>query len=266
MTSPLSELIKFYNECGASAVTGNAPLKWAYTNISKQPPKQNIKPPIQAYPTQKPKLSERMKTPEKKHTEQAHQAWTSETLEELRSKVEAFEGCSLKQTARNTVFSDGDPKSGFMLIGEAPGADEDAQGRPFVGQSGQLLNAILHAIGIDRAKGECYITNIVPWRPPANRPPSLDEITLCRPFLEQHLALVQPKIIVLLGGIACKAILGETSIGPMRKKPHQYTLLNGHTVPVYATYHPAFLLRSPRQKGYVWHDWLMIKDAFQKVA
>lgn len=252
--SSLRDLVKFYQQAGAKAVVGDIPFAWA--NLDLKPAK--VEPPKPTAPSvKKPTIAPPTATPPV--VSSPNQAWSAKTLDELKQALHNFEGCGLKRTAHNTVFSDGKPESGLMLIGEAPGADEDEQGLPFVGQSGQLLNAMLAAIGINRSAGDCYITNVVPWRPPGNRPPSTDEIAACRPFLDQHIVLVQPKLIVLLGGIACKTLLHEASTGAMRGRFHQYTMVNGVTVPMCVTYHPAYLLRSPRQKGTVWHDWLMIQ-------
>lgn len=188
----------------------------------------------------------------------AHVAYTCKTLEELKSAILDFTGCALKDSALNTVFADGNPSSQVMLVGEAPGADEDAQGLPFVGQSGQLLNKIFACIGLSRS--QLYIANIVPWRPPGNRTPSSDEIAICQPFIEQHITLVNPKLLVFLGGVAAKTLL-KTNVGitSLRGKFHDYTTRDGHVIPCFATYHPAYLMRSPGQKAQVWHDALRIK-------
>ena len=188
----------------------------------------------------------------------AHPAYNCKNLEELKNSMLNFTGCALKQTALNTVFADGNPSSQVMLVGEAPGADEDAQGLPFVGQSGQLLNKIFASIGLDRDK--LYIANIVPWRPPGNRTPSTDEIAICQPFIEQHIALVKPKILVLLGGVSAKTLLKTNSaITSLRGKFSNYITHDGNLIPCLATYHPAYLLRSPGQKAQVWQDVLRIK-------
>lgn len=180
------------------------------------------------------------------------------TLEELKEALMRFEGCALKKTAQHTVFGDGNPQSGVMLVGEAPGAEEDAQGIPFVGQSGQLLDNIMASIGLDRTR--MYISNIIPWRPPGNRPPTTQEIALCLPFIQKHIALVKPKVLLLIGGVAAKALL-NTSEGIMRLRGQwlDYTTVDGDAIKVMATFHPAYLLRSPNQKALVWRDMLMVK-------
>lgn len=188
----------------------------------------------------------------------AHPAYNCKNLEELKNAMQNFTGCALKETALNTVFSDGNPSSQVMLVGEAPGADEDTQGLPFVGQSGQLLNKIFASVGLSRDK--LYIANIVPWRPPGNRTPSTDEIAACQPFIERHIELVKPKILVLLGGVAAKTLLNTNNgITSLRGKFIDYTTHDGNIIPCLATYHPAYLLRSPGQKAQVWQDVLRIK-------
>lgn len=148
------------------------------------------------------------------------------TLQELKEAVMSFEGCALKTTATHTVFADGDPDSDLMFIGEAPGAEEDRQGLPFVGPSGQLLNKMIAAIGL--ARNRVYITNVVHWRPPGNRPPTPEEMAMCLPFLNKHIELVSPKILVLLGATAMKALLkAPTSLSQARGVWHAYAPRQG---------------------------------------
>lgn len=185
---------------------------------------------------------------------------TSNNLSELRASVEKFTGCELKNYAKNTVFADGNPQSKIMLIGEAPGANEDLQGIPFCGASGKLLDKMLAAINLDRSN--IYITNTIFWRPPGNRQPTPQETETCRPFTEKHIALVSPKIIVLVGGVAASTMLNSnTGISKLRNKFYQYT--NQYlTQPITATaiFHPAYLLRQPKQKGLAWEDLKAIRD------
>jgi DNA polymerase len=186
------------------------------------------------------------------------------TLDALRAAVAAFEGCALKRTATNTVFADGDPSASVMFIGEAPGADEDRKGKPFVGKSGQLLDRMIAHIGLDRHKtGEAgaYITNILFWRPPGNRDPSAAEIAACLPFVERHIELVAPRLLVFLGGPSAKTLLGRNE-GIMRLRGRWFnyqTRQGGPTIPALATFHPAYLLRSPGQKREAWRDLLAIR-------
>jgi uracil-DNA glycosylase len=180
------------------------------------------------------------------------------TLDELKAAVMAFDGCQLKVTAKHTVFADGHPDAAVMLIGEAPGRDEDLQGLPFVGRSGQLLDRMLNSIGLDRASS-AYITNVIFWRPPGNRPPTSDEAAICAPFLLRHIELKQPKVLVLLGGTPVKHILGiEEGITRIRGRWGRY-MLNAVEIPALPTFHPAYLLRQPGAKRQAWQDLLNLK-------
>ncbi len=180
-------------------------------------------------------------------------------LDELRITVESFDGCPLKVTATKTCFSDGNPHAPLMIIGEAPGRDEDIQGQPFVGRAGQLLNKMLNAIEIDRAQ-DSYITNIVFWRPPGNRNPSTAEVEICKPFLDRQIELVNPKAILLLGAPAARSIL-ETSTGILRLRGKWKEIsVNNQSYPVMATLHPAYLLRTPAAKMLAWQDLLAVKE------
>ncbi|MDB5359618.1 MAG: phage polymerase-like protein [Rhodospirillales bacterium] len=191
-------------------------------------------------------------------------AAAADTLDALREAVMAFEGCGLKKTATNTVFAEGVPDGGLMLIGEAPGADEDRIGKPFVGVSGQLLDRMLAAIGRSR-QTDAYITNALFWRPPGNRKPTDSEIAICRPFVERHIALVRPRLLVLVGGTASAAML-PGSLGITRLRGQWLALqVNGLAEPVQAIamYHPSFLLRSPERKREAWADLLSIKNKLE---
>ena len=181
------------------------------------------------------------------------------SIADLEEAVRAFDGCPLKQTATNTVFADGNPDAKIMFIGEAPGADEDRQGRPFVGMSGQLLNKMAASIGLNRTN--FYVTNIVFWRPPGNRNPSTSEIAVCLPFVERHIELVGPDILVPLGGPAAKTLLGvQQGITRLRGKWLSYQTSNmAAPIDVLPFFHPAYLLRSPAQKRETWQDLLIIK-------
>lgn len=187
-----------------------------------------------------------------------HAASLCQSLAELRDAITAFEGCALKKTATNLVFADGNPSAPIMFIGEAPGRDEDLRGLPFVGRSGQLLDRMLATIGLDRTG--MYITNVLPWRPPGNRAPTAAEIAACLPFLERHIALTRPDVLVFLGGIAAKALLGVTD-GIMRLRGRWLTYaVDGREIPALPMFHPAFLLRQPARKREAWRDLLALKD------
>ena len=184
-------------------------------------------------------------------------AAAANTLEELRAAFAAFDGCPLKETAMNFVFADGTPDAQLMFIGEAPGAEEDREGVPFVGPSGRLLDKMLAAIGLDRSG--VYITNILPWRPPGTRNPTDAEIAACLPFLERHIALADPDILVFVGGMAAKTLLRrKEGIMRLRGRWMTYEPGSGKPVAARALLHPAYLLRQPAQKRETWNDLLDI--------
>ena len=182
------------------------------------------------------------------------------SLDELKNSILKFNKCELKETAKNTVFADGNVNSRIMLIGEAPGSDEDDQGKPFVGRAGQLLNKMLAAINLDRNK--VYITNIIPWRPPRNRQPSTEEILQCLPFVQRHIELIKPEVLILLGGTATKALLmSDKGIMRLQGKWYEYDSFGlASPIATRVMFHPAFLLRSPGYKKQAWEDLLAIKD------
>ena len=203
------------------------------------------------------------------HAKSFEIAKAANTLEDLKQAIADFEGVSLKKTATNLVFSDGNQKAKIMLVGEAPGADEDRQGKPFVGISGQLLDRILSHIGISRTEKDplksIYISNILNWRPPGNRTPSPAEIEVSLPFIERHIQLIKPEILIFCGGVAAKGLLGSAdSVSKLRKTWHNYLPQNTDIaenikpIPAIATYHPAYLLRTPVQKKAVWYDILTL--------
>jgi len=167
--------------------------------------------------------------------------------------------CNLKKYAKTTVIGDGNKKSNIMLIGEAPGAEEDKLGKPFVGAAGQLLNKMLKAINLDRK--DIYTTNVIPWRPPNNRTPTNEEIIECLAFIQKNIEIINPKLILLLGGTAAKAILNSNlSITKLRGDWHEYRSINNKGLTYcLVTYHPAFLLRSPENKKQSWEDLKMFK-------
>lgn len=177
-----------------------------------------------------------------------------DSLEKLREVMRKVP-IPLRDTALNMVFGVGNPEADVLFLGEAPGSEEDKQGMPFVGQSGQLLDKILATVGLDREK--VYITNILPWRPPGNRAPTGSEIALFRPYVLKHIALINPKLVVCLGGTATKALL-ETTLGIMQLRG-KFTKIPELDAQILPTFHPAFLLRSPSQKREVWLDFLNIK-------
>lgn len=186
------------------------------------------------------------------------------TLDELRAALEAFDACALKRTATQLVFADGAEDARIMVVGEGPGAEEDRKGLPFVGPAGQLLDRMLGSIGLDR--GLVRVANVVPWRPPGNRAPSDTEIALCLPFLHRHIALIEPKLLVLLGATAVKALIGgREGISRLRGKWQEIGIPDLEaSIRVLPTYHPAYLLRQPAAKRLAWADLLALRTAMEQ--
>ena len=183
----------------------------------------------------------------------------SKTLEQLAKEIENFEGCSLKLTAKNTVFGVGNENSRIMLIGEAPGADEDRQGVPFVGRCGKLLDLSLQAMGLKRE--DCFITNILPWRPPGNRNPTDAEVALCVPFVKKQIDLINPDCIIILGAVAANAVMESNDpISKIRGRWIGYVSESGKNINVMPTFHPSYLLRNPLAKAKFWSDMLKVKS------
>ena len=189
-----------------------------------------------------------------------------ENLDELLKVIKNFNGCSLKNTAKNLVFADGNPKAKVMLIGEAPGAEEDRTGVPFTGQAGHLLDKMLQAIGQDRTN--TYLTNVIFWRPPGNRNPTDEEINCCLPYVRRHIEIINPKILILAGSIASKTLLEiqDKGITQLRGKWQDFNInkknLKIKAMPIF---HPAFLLRQPTRKREAWEDLKIIKKAIDKL-
>lgn len=261
------ELLSFYKESGADAVLEDLPIdrfKQSASSEKKSTPVVNAshhqQRSPQIFPTIKldhhPLHNSRAVQNEPTTVESAKNA---KTLDELKSALLAFNGCSLKLTAKNTCFSDGTAGSPLMLIGEAPGREEDIQGIPFVGKAGMLLNKILASIGLTRSN--VYIANTIPWRPPGNRTPTPREVALCRPFIERHIYLARPRILIALGGVAAQFLTGsQNGIIRTRGKWYIYESEDNIKIPVMPTFHPAYLLRTPSQKKLTWIDFLEVKN------
>jgi len=227
-----------------------APVVAPSTPAAPTPIRAPIAPPVARAPVplESPQLAEDAREVSRRAT----------TIAELEEAVRAFEGCALKRTAKNTVFADGVAGAPVMIVGEAPGADEDRLGKPFVGVSGQLMDRMFAAIGMSRER-DLYITNILFWRPPGNRTPTLSEQAICLAFTRRHIELARPKIVVLAGGTAVKAMLNATEgITRLRGKWTTLTLDDGSEVPVLPTFHPAYLLRTPASKRQSWADLLSL--------
>lgn len=192
-------------------------------------------------------------------------AGAASSLAELKAAMEAFDGCALKRTATNTVFADGVAEGRVMLIGEAPGRDEDRIGKPFVGRAGQLLDKMLAAIGLDR-NVNAYITNVINWRPPDNRDPSPEEAAACLPFLRRHIELAQPGVIILLGAVAARHVVGVSDgIMKLRGRWMEYRV-GDRMVPLMPTLHPAYLLRQPAHKKLAWRDLQAIRERINSLG
>ena len=256
------EILNWYVQSGVNETIGEIPQnrfnpKPEAVLLKKQMPPM----PYEAVPTQENTLPADNLL--QSATERASKA---NTLEELKEALISFDGCSLKKTAKNTVFGQGNPHSDVMFIGEAPGADEDRLGLPFVGVSGQLLDKMMLAIGLSR-QTNAYISNISPWRPPGNRNPSNVEIALCMPFIQRHIELVSPKIIIALGGVAFSSLINTAeTISKARGMWHSYQTA-GLVAPVLLmpVFHPAFLLRTPAQKKNAWRDFLNIRQKLDEL-
>lgn len=245
-TAEMISMLEWYRAAGVDIAVHDEPV-----DRFAAAPRRALPPAADAPPT--PMLTSMAADP----GEARGLAASAETLDQLRALLDAYDGCGLKQRATRLVFADGNPQAEIMLIGEAPGAEEDRQGKPFVGKSGQLLDRMLAAIGLDRTK--VYIANTVPWRPPGNRTPTSEEMALCMPFLNRQVELVAPRIIVTLGGPAAQSIFAtKTGILKLRGKWGQVTV-GRHPAEALPTLHPAYLLRSPAAKQQAWRDLLSLR-------
>lgn len=215
---------------------------------------------VPAASPQRPDKAPSLLVPESRRVGNARAlAQACRSLDELEAALRDFDGCALKETARQLCFADGNPAARVMLIGEAPGAEEDRQGKPFVGPSGQLLDRILKEIDLDRTR--VWITNVIYWRPPGNRSPTTGEIAVCLPFLERQIELLDPAHILFVGGIAAKALLDrQEGVTKLRGRPFAYKTVDGRSIPCLVTFHPAYLLRQPLQKRFVWRDMLQLRE------
>ncbi|TGY87221.1 uracil-DNA glycosylase [Marinicauda algicola] len=280
MTAPLSpddvralkSLLSWWEEAGievpeipAAARSGAdvRPAREAAARVMRQPPSSAPQRPA-ATAAQARRAGFGAEPPEQDARQMAGEA---KTLDALKAALEAFDGCALKPTAMNTVFARGNPASGLMIVGEAPGREEDEQGAPFVGRSGQLLDKMLAAIGL--GPEDVYITNIVNWRPPGNRKPTDTEVMACLPFAERHIALVRPKLLVFAGGISAQTLLrAKSGIMSLRGRWTEYRVKDeafqeAGAIPALPIFHPAFLLRRPQEKRRAWADMLSLQERLE---
>jgi len=258
------QLLDFYLEAGADALVGEEPVD-RFAAAGEPAPVRVARAPERAAPPAditrpSPAIAQAAAQATDEAIMAARQAAKSAaTLDELRAILEKFDGCALKSSATQLVFADGNPKAKVMLVGEAPGRDEDIEGLPFVGRSGKLLDRMLAAIGLDRTS--VYIANIVPWRPPGNRTPTPQESQICLPFVLRQIELVDPDILVCLGGPSAQTLLGIKD-GITKTRGRWFTFNTGkREIRAMPTFHPAFLLRSPLQKRFAWRDFLAVKKA-----
>jgi DNA polymerase len=275
-TKAARELLAFYLEAGVDALVGETPVDHlaaetqptpgpATTTLASTP----IAPAPTRVPGSRPPLTRAAPAPAAPTTAPLAPdtavmaaraaARSAASLEDLRAIMQGFTGCALRVTATQLVFADGNPQARVMFVGEAPGRDEDIAGLPFVGRSGKLLDRMLKAIGLDRTSA--YIANIIPWRPPGNRTPTPQESQICLPFIQRQIELANPDVLVCLGGPSTQTLLGVKE-GIKRTRGKWFAFHTGtREIRAIATFHPAYLLRSPLEKRFAWRDFLAIKKA-----
>jgi len=262
----VQQLLAFYLEAGVDCALTDEPVnRLADPDIAPAPPKTEPREAAvqrtfaQAPITIAAPRADAMIAPEAAISSAREAARTAPTLDALRALLENFDGCALKHTATRLVFADGNPRARIMFVGEAPGRDEDIEGLPFVGRSGKLLDRMIAAIGLDRSKA--YIANVIPWRPPGNRTPTPQETQICLPFIQRQIELVNPDVLVTLGNPSTQTLL-STREGIMKTRGKWFDYDTGtRTIRAIATFHPAYLLRSPSYKRMSWLDLRAIAKA-----
>ena len=283
-TRAARELLAFYAEAGVDALIGETPVdRFAGSEGREDVPaaqpapvgSPSPRPVIRDRPPPQPSPATQASrgpasgggsppppTPEAAVMAAREAAKSAASLEALRAILDRFEGCALRGTAKQLVFADGNPQARVMFVGEAPGRDEDIEGLPFVGRSGQLLDRMLSAIGLDRTSA--YIANIIPWRPPGNRTPTPQEAAICLPFVRRQIELCDPDVLVCLGNPSAQALLGIKD-GILKTRGRWFAYHTGtREIRAIATLHPAYLLRQPLQKRLAWRDFLAIKKELKK--
>ena len=268
----LLDALKWQIEAGADEAIGERPLNRLATAAPVAAPRDGLaeapSPALRERPAPAPlpaaKAPAALASASETQASARQLAAGATTIEGIRQALEAFEGCPLKATATNLCLYDGNPEARIMIVGEAPGAQEDRQGKPFVGPAGQLLDRMLAAVGLDR--GQVYITNLLYWRPPGNRNPTPGEIASCLPFLERQIEILQPKLLLLVGGMSAKTLLNRSEgILKLRGRWADYHHPQlAHPIPALPTLHPAYLLRQPAQKREAWRDLLSFAEAMQR--
>ena len=263
------ELLDFYVAGGVDAAVGDVAVdRLAPAQASPSEPATTARqtpPPPQLRPELPPPglaLTPAPASPDIAVMTARETARSAASLDELRELLTRFEGCALRTTAKQLVFADGNPQARVMFVGEAPGREEDLEGLPFVGRSGQLLDRMLAAIGLDRSSA--YIANVIPWRPPGNRTPTPQETSICLPFTRRQVELADPDVLVCLGSPAAQALL-EAKEGIMKTRGRWFSYHTGtREIRAIATFHPAYLLRQPLQKRLAWRDFLAVKQALSQ--
>jgi DNA polymerase len=259
----LQALLDFHVEAGVDLALDETPHN-RFAEPKSQPAQPKASPP-KAEPAKSPPAPRALPkaaagAPEEVASLAREQARHARSLEELEAILAGFDGCALKFSAKNLAFADGNPEGRVMLVGEAPGADEDRIGKPFMGRSGQLLDRMLATIGLDRS--QVYVANIVPWRPPGNRTPTPQEIAICKPFIARQIELASPEFMLCLGGPAAQNLLGiKEGILRTRGRWFTYTTEDGREIRALPTLHPAYLLRQPLQKRLGWRDFQALRRA-----
>lgn len=263
MNRPLTaeEILRWHLEAGVDETIGESPVD----RYAAAPPDARVAPPPRTRADAPPVIARPATVPSPARQDEvrgaaARLANAAASLDELRLAMEGFTDCALRPTASRTIFADGVPTAKVMVVGEAPGDDEDRIGRPFVGAGGRLLDRMLASIGLDRSRN-VYITNVVPWRPPGNRKPTPVEVGVCLPFLERHIELVDPELLLLFGGAAASALLATSE--PISRLRGRWLVYSSpglpRPIPAIATYPPSFLLQTPAQKRDAWRDLLAVR-------
>jgi uracil-DNA glycosylase family 4 len=263
----VAQLLAFYLEAGVDCALSEEPVN-RISDAQQAPDLKAASPGGEASPARSTRptpaafaapTSEPLPAPDAAIASAREQARTAASLDILRSLLEKFDGCALKSTATRLVFADGNPKARIMFVGEAPGREEDIEGLPFVGRSGKLLDRMIAAIGLDRS--QVYIANVIPWRPPGNRTPTPQETQICLPFIQRQIELVDPDILVTLGNPSTQTLL-STREGIMKTRGRWFDYDTGtRVIRAMATFHPAYLLRSPSYKRLAWQDLRAIAKA-----
>jgi uracil-DNA glycosylase family 4 len=260
----IQQLLAFYLEAGVDCALADEPVDRLADLDPAPPPRENVvrEAPAETFVAVPAVRADVTIAPEAAISSAREAARTAPTLEALRTLLENFDGCALKNTATRLVFADGNPQARVMFVGEAPGRDEDIEGLPFVGRSGKLLDRMIAAIGLDRSKA--YIANVIPWRPPGNRTPTPQETQVCLPFIQRQIELVNPDVLVTLGNPSTQTLL-QTREGIMRTRGKWFDYDTGsRVIRAIATFHPAYLLRSPSYKRMSWQDLRAIAKALEQ--